>query len=66
MKYIRTYESTIKPQIGDYAIVEPNANRFWDARDKHWRGYLNCHIGKIVAKYYYTYLKYLILKQTKL
>ena len=56
MKYIRTYESIspkIKPQIGDYAFVEPNSNRIW--LSKEWRAYLKCHIGEIIEKYYYTY-----------
>lgn len=53
MKYIKKYESVIKPKIGDYVIVVPNSNRF--GLSQSWRDYLKCHIGKIVGKYYYTY-----------
>ena len=56
MRYIIAYESIspkIKPQIGDYAFVEPNSNRIW--LSKEWRTHLKCHIGKIIKKYYSTY-----------
>jgi len=62
MKYIKLFENKDLPQIehldiGEYVIVEPDADRIGLSKD--WRDFLKCNIGKIIdnhKNYYYPYI----------
>lgn len=44
MKYLKTYENTTKPNIGDYIIM------IFDFKYLIWKNYIENHIGQIIKK----------------
>lgn len=47
MKYIKIYKSKYDPEIGEFAITEPDPLRF--GLSDYWREFVKYNIGKIVG-----------------